>query len=353
MEQLTVGGLTAKRGEKVSGFIPVEGTRIQLPVTLICGEEDGETVLISGGVHNAEYVGIQSAIQLAQDLVPEKIVGQVIIIHLMNPSGFEHRTMSLVYEDGKNLNRVFPGSLMGTTADRIAYTVEREFFPKANYYIDLHCGDGFEGLVSYVYCLGNASEYVVKKSREMAEIAHVDLLVESQCNTGGAYNFAGSLGIPSILLERGHSSQWCQSLVDEDVHDVKNMLRYLGIFKGQAHRHEKTPIDVSPAVYENAPAEGCWYPTKQPGETFREGDVLGYIRDYFGKELYRCVAQSDGIILYETISLCIMKDSPMVAYGAWDFTAHGEVVKNCIVCGEADHKAHHHHHHKRSEIDEE
>ena len=274
----------------------------------------------------------------------------MIIIHLMNPSGFEHRTMSLVYEDGKNLNRVFPGSMLGTTAERIAYTVEREFFPFADYYIDLHCGDGFEGLVSYVYCLGNASDYVVKKSREMAEIAHVDLLVESQCNTSGAYNYAGSLGIPSILLERGHSSQWCQSLVDEDVHDVKNILRYLGVFKGQAHRHEKTPIDVSPAIYEDAPVEGCWYPTKQPGETFREGDVLGYIKDYFGNELFRCIARQDGIILYETISLCIMKDSPMVAYGIWDFTKHGEVVKNCIVCGEAEHKRHHHH--KKSEIDE-
>ena len=106
--------------------------------------------------------------------------------------------------------------------------------------------------------------------------------------------YAGSLGIPSILLERGHSSQWCQSLVDEDVHDVKNILRYLGVFKGQAHRHEKTPIDVSPAIYEDAPVEGCWYPTRQPGETFREGDVLGYIKDYFGNELFRCIARQDG-----------------------------------------------------------
>ncbi len=56
MEQFIIGGLTAKRGEKVNGFISVEGTRIQLPVTLICGTTDGETVLISGGVHNAEYV---------------------------------------------------------------------------------------------------------------------------------------------------------------------------------------------------------------------------------------------------------------------------------------------------------
>ena len=72
MEQFTIGGLTAKRGEKVNGFISVEGTRIQLPVTLICGTQDGETVLISGGVHNAEYVGIQSAIQLSHDLEPDR-----------------------------------------------------------------------------------------------------------------------------------------------------------------------------------------------------------------------------------------------------------------------------------------
>ena len=343
MEEFTVGGLTARKGTKVSGFVPVEGTNIKLPVTLIYGEEEGETVLISGGVHNAEYVGIQSAIQLAAALTPDRIVGKVMIIHLMNPSGFEHRTMSLVYEDGKNLNRVFPGGMLGTTADRIAYTVEKEFFPKADYYIDLHCGDGFEGLVSYVYCLGNASDYVVRKSREMAEIAHVDLLVESQSNTGGAYNYAGSLGIPSILLERGHSSQWCQSLVDEDIHDVKNMLRYLGVFKGTSHRHEHTPVDVSPAVYENASVEGCWYPTRQPGETFRKGEVLGYIKDYFGNELYKCIAKQDGIILYQTISLCIMKDSPMVAYGTWDFEKHGAVAKNCIVCGEHEHRNHHHH----------
>ncbi len=43
--------------------------------------------------------------------------------------------------------------------------------------MDLHCGDGFEGLVSYVYCTGAAASEVAAKSREMAEIAHVDYLV--------------------------------------------------------------------------------------------------------------------------------------------------------------------------------
>ena len=148
MRTLRVADLEAKPGEKVSGFVHIIGAEFGIPVTLICGEKEGETVLISGGVHNAEYVGIQAAMQLADELDPKKIAGNIIVIRLMNRTGFEHRTMSLTYEDGKNLNRVFPGNPNGTLSDRIAYTVVTEFFPKADYYVDLHCGDGFEGLVS-------------------------------------------------------------------------------------------------------------------------------------------------------------------------------------------------------------
>ena len=146
MRTLRVADLEAKPGEKVSGFVHIIGAEFGIPVTLICGEKEGETVLISGGVHNAEYVGIQAAMQLADELDPKKIAGNIIVIRLMNRTGFEHRTMSLTYEDGKNLNRVFPGNPNGTLSDRIAYTVVTEFFPKADYYVDLHCGDGFEGL---------------------------------------------------------------------------------------------------------------------------------------------------------------------------------------------------------------
>ncbi|MFR5355706.1 MAG: succinylglutamate desuccinylase/aspartoacylase family protein [Clostridia bacterium] len=82
-------------------------------------------------------------------------------------------------------------------------------------------------------------------------------------------------------MERGHSSRWCEDLVAEDVHDVKNILRHLGILRGKSHIHGKPPIEVSPVIYEDAPVSGCWYPAKQPGETFKEGEVLGRICDYF------------------------------------------------------------------------
>ncbi len=337
MSELKIGELTAERGQKVSGFVKIQGAEFGIPVTLICGEQEGETVLISGGLHNAEYVGIQAAMELADELKPEDVTGNIIIIRLMNRTGFEHRTMSVVYEDGKNLNREFPGSALGTLAERICYTIEHEFLKKADYYIDLHCGDGFEGLVSYVYCVGAASPEVAAMSRKMAEIAHVDYLVESSWGKGGAYNYAGSMGIPSILLERGCSSVWCKDLVEEDKHDVCNILRFLDILKGEAHLHDRKPIDVSPVIYEDAPESGCWYPAKQPGETFREGEVLGTICDYFGNVLSTCVAEKGGIMLYETVSLCIMKGTPMVAYGSWDEDTMGKIEKGCIVCGNDKH----------------
>lgn len=315
--ELKIGPLTAAEGEKVSGYLPIINSEVEIPITLINGKNEGETILICGGVHNAEYVGIQSAIELAEELEPEDVTGNIIVIHLLNRTGFEHRTMSLVYEDGKNINRVFPGDAYGTLADQIAYTLEHEVFAYTDYYIDLHCGDGYEGLEPYVYCLGNANGHVVEMSRKMAEIVQVDYLVVSKLNTEGAYNYAGSLGIPSILIERGCKATWDQTLVEEDKQDVKNIMRYLGILEGEVQRNGSTPIAVDPVIYEDAPVTGCWYPSFQPGETFKKGEVLGVIKDYFGNVLFTCYAKQDGIVLYETISLCIIKDGPMITYGAW------------------------------------
>ena len=65
----------------------------------------------------------------------------------------------------------------------------------------------------------------------------------------------------------------------------------------------------------------------------------------FGRELFVYRAKMGGIILYQTISLCIMKDTPMVSYGTWDEDTQGKIEVGCEVCGNEKHK-HGHHHHK-------
>ena len=303
-------------GQKRSGFLAVHGGGVELPVTMICGEKPGPAVLISAGVHNAEYVGIQAAIELADELEPEQLTGSVALIHLMNPTGYEHRTMSLVYEDEKNLNRVFPGQENGTLAERIAYTVTETFFRRVDAYIDLHSGDGYEELTPYVYCQGAARKDVAERSRAMAELVDVPYVVPSQTTTGGAYNHAGSMGVPGILIERGGLGLWSREEVDADKKDVRNILCALGVLDSAREPQLLHPVELGTVFYENSRFNGCWYPRRKAGDRVLEGEVLGEVRDYFGNLLQVCKAKSDGVLLYQTRSLSILKDGPMIAYGA-------------------------------------
>lgn len=307
--------LEAKAGEKVSGYVKVENTELFLPITLICGKKEGKTVLITAGVHNSEYVGIQTAIELANNIRTNEVLGNIIIMPLINRSGFEHRTMSLTYEDNKNLNREFPGKENGSVSEKITYFIEKEIFKLCDYHIDLHCGDGYEELTPYVYCQGKASEKVKEISLKMAKAVNVNYIVKSQCDRGGAYNYAGTLGIPGILIERGCLGKWSKEEVTEYKEDVINVLGVLKILnKENIELGDKHKI-LDNVIYVNSDYTGCWYPEYKVNDSFKKGDILGVIKDYFGNVLYTCIAEVNGVILYQVASLSVLKGGPMITYG--------------------------------------
>ena len=92
-------GLSAGPGQTARGSIAVPGTAFQIPATLINGSVDGKTVLITGGIHSCENVGIQAAIELGRTLDPRGVRGAVLLLHPVNRSGFEARRPALVPED--------------------------------------------------------------------------------------------------------------------------------------------------------------------------------------------------------------------------------------------------------------
>ena len=309
MEKL-IAGHELIPGKTIKDHIHVHGTELHVPHVLLCGMEDGPTALISAGIHNAEYVGIQAAIELSNELDVQELRGNVIILPLANRSGFENRTMSMVWEDGKNLNRVFPGDAEGSTAEKLAHTLFDVFIRNVDYYIDLHSGDGFEELIPYAYYLGDAP--AAGKAREMIECVNTKYFVRSKCRTGGAYNLASVHGIPSVLIERGQLSLFSREEIEADKADVRNILRRIGTLPGDYTTYEKTELAE---FSDDAPCTGCWYPEKQVGDWFRKGEKLGEIRDYFGRSLFTAFAPCDGVLIHQCASLNIIEKGPMVTYG--------------------------------------
>lgn len=310
MQAKMIAGHELTLGKTVKDHIHVEGTELHVPHVLLCGEQPGPTVLITAGIHNAEYVGIQAAIELSNELDVSTLRGNVVLVPLVNRSGFENRTMSRVFEDGKNLNRVFPGDREGSEAERLANMLFEVFIRNADAYIDLHCGDGYETLIPYCYYLGDTP--AEETAKRMVACVNVKYVVRSHCRTGGAYNLASLHGVPSVLIERGQLSLFSREEIEADKADVRNILRRLGVLDGDWIRYPKQELLE---YNDDAPCTGCWYPEKKPGDRFRKGEKLGEIRDYFGKSLFTELAPADGVLLYQTASLNIIEKGPMVSYG--------------------------------------
>lgn len=149
-DTLHIRGLEVERGNKLRTCLPVLDTTIEIPITIINGRNDGPTLLITAGIHGGEYPGIAAAMELGRDITPEDISGCLIMMHPVNIQGFWARRAFVVPEDGKNLNREFPGDVNGTLSQKTAWLLSQHFFPLADFYVDMHSGDIHEELHPYV-----------------------------------------------------------------------------------------------------------------------------------------------------------------------------------------------------------
>lgn len=314
-ESFCLNNISVEPGKVWTGYLELGHGEFRLPAAVLHGTRPGKTILITAGVHGGEYVGIQAAIELSQKLKIQKVAGTIIIVKALNVPAFEHRNGSMGLTDGKNLNREFPGNPTGTEMERLAWAVSHELQPAADYYIDLHSGDDYEQLTPYVYYAGMADEETVSQSRRMAEQVDVPYMVRSNVASGGSYNYAASQGIPSILIERGGMGAWTSEEVRSTRRDVRNILCHLGIYQGKKDYRTYYPLEVTDICYQDASGDGLWYPFKKPGDMIREGEILGEVRDYEGGLLELSVAEYDGVILYQTGTLQVLGDGPMIAYG--------------------------------------
>lgn len=307
-----LGNITCNEGKKYSGFWKIDDYNI--PVTVIYGKNRGKTICISAGIHNCEYTSIQTSIDLANEFNPDNINGILIILHTVNYSGFFKRVPRIVPEDNKNLNRVFPGEENGTVSEKIAFAFSKYLYPQLDFFIDLHGGDLFEEVMPFIYAPGIGEKEVIDFSHKVASNISLPVRVRSKASTG-AYNSAAIQGVPSLLIEIGGNGNIESKNLDRYKSCLKEFLAYLEVIEYTTSSKSEEQKEITQANYLESPCEGYWYPRFKAGDLVEKDDILGEIKDCFGRELYTFRAEFDGIILYQTISLAIPKDDPLVAYG--------------------------------------
>ncbi|HIS57422.1 MAG: M14 family metallopeptidase [Lachnospiraceae bacterium] len=310
--ELTIGKETIRSGEKKNLTLPVT-EKTHLPLTVICGKRPGKTALISAGVHGAEYLGIQAVLELSRELEPEDVSGTILFLLDANWEATVRFARWVVPEDGQNLNRAFPGDPHGSLSKKIAHVMAEELQKKADFYLDIHCGDIHEQVMPFVYYAGVAKDEVVEEARQMAMAADMAVRTRSGA-TSGANNYAAACQIPSLLLERGGNGIVTRSGVEAYKRDIRNILKFQNVLKGEPV-HTVRQREVVSARYIDSTREGLWYPRFGAGECFKKGEILGEVCDIWGKRLECVTAGYDGIILYETVGMGVRPGESLVAYG--------------------------------------
>ena len=108
----------------------------------------------------------------------------------------------------------------------------------------MHSGDSFEELTPYIYYAGKSVQQVREISQKMAQQADVPYMVKSNVGAGGAYNYAASCGIPSVLIERGQMGGWTAEEVKSTGKDVRNILCFLGVYQGLRSYSTYYPMEI-------------------------------------------------------------------------------------------------------------
>lgn len=309
-------GISAAPGTVARGWAEVEDTGYRLPVTVINGEKEGKTVLVTSAIHGCEYPSIEAAFRLAETTDPKDVSGQLVIVNPVNVDAFIERRPYIVVQDGKNLNRLFPPVKDGTLGDRIAWTLTEEFIKKADFHLDLHGGDIPEEQTSYVYYPGISEDKETLRLCEEAAgyVLHATYRIRSSA-TNHAYSLSAALSVPSLLLELGENGNWSETEVQLYMENVHNLLRYLNILPGEAKKPEKPARQITKGTYIDADCSGRWYPAITRNDSLKKGQKIGEIKDLFGNVLKTYYADYDAEVLMVVTTLAIKEGEALFAYG--------------------------------------
>lgn len=285
-----------------------------IEATVVTGARTGPTLVVTAGVHGCEYVGMLAARKLAETLNTKRMSGRVIIFPLLNQWGFFKKMRAVMFEDGKNLNRSFPGDPEGSYSSRLAFEFETKVFPEADFLIDLHSGDSDESMLPLAFFPTGESEELANKARDAASRTSLFLRVPSKAKDG-LYGSAAHHGVPSLLLERGGLGRWSDEEVAADVDDVQKIMAHLGILRAPSPVNQ-TQREVKRTKYVTAPGQGMWIPAVREGESVKAYQKLGEIRSLEDKSVTAITALFDATVMYMSLALGVAEDDALIAYGA-------------------------------------
>lgn len=265
---------------------------IDVPVIISRSKKEGPTVLFTAGIHGDEVNGVEIIRQLIAKGINQPKCGTIICMPVINIFGFIN--LKREFPDGRDLNRVFPGSTSGSLASRVAHKLIKEVVPHADLIIDFHTGgSGRFNAPQLRYTKDQ------KNLNKLAEVFGAPFVLYSKNLTKSFRTTCTKLGKDMLLFEGGKSFHIDDVVTNSGVNGSKRLLKHLGMLKTvfKSSKPKKKCVFIEDSKWQRAKYSGMFKASIAVGAKVEKEDIIGNITDPYGKFNYFVRAQNSGYVI--------------------------------------------------------
>ncbi|WP_396165152.1 succinylglutamate desuccinylase/aspartoacylase family protein [Flavobacterium sp.] len=277
-------------------------TDLHIPIIVERSKKEGPVVLFTAGLHGDEINGTEIVRELIVKKINKPKRGTIICIPVINIFGFVNQTRE--FPDGRDLNRIFPGSKTGSLASQFAYYILKEIIPHIDYAIDFHAGGAQRFNAPQIRIVPNNSEL-----KTLSDVFGAPFTLYSNNISGSFRSSCDKMNVKMLLFEGGKSVDINNGVTKEAVEGTKRFLTHFDMLKNKheiSKPHQTIYIETSDWIRANF--SGMFHGLKQIGSYVTKGELLAKISDPFGKVSHKLKAPHDGYLIN-------VNDAPIVYQG--------------------------------------
>lgn len=258
---------------------------LRIPVIVERAKEEGPVLLLLAGVHGDETNGVAIVREIIRRKYHKPKRGTIICIPVFNVFGYLNQSRE--FPDGRDLNRVFPGSASGSLAAQFAYKFKTEIAPLVDYVLDFHTGGASRENFANVRCALQEDE-----NYELAKIFGAPFIVQSPYIHKSIRETFYKLGKAIVLFEGGKSLELDQTIIEYGVNGALNVMKHLKMQEG-ALEIADDPIIVKKSKWLRAPYSGLFQTNIKNGTFVNYKQEIGRISDPYGEFERKVLAPFD------------------------------------------------------------
>lgn len=290
-------------------------TGLEWPVFEASGARNGPRACLFAGVHGCEYSSIAAVVRFMRTLDVSVLAGSIVAVPIVSPTSFAARSPFVVPEDGRNLNRSFPGDPQGSFTEVLAHHVFSQFVTGSDVLIDLHGGDMVEALEPFALYDDSAVRETAQRLARTFGLRYV-VCDSTEALDGTTSAAAAAAGIPAFIAEAGGRGLLEPTEVERHIRGLRSALRAAGVLDGEPDPPLEGQQLVERFVWLRASTPGWWQPAVDVGDTVAAGDPLGTVLDGFGDVIDTITAPKAGVPLFLTSSPAVQQGGLVLGLGA-------------------------------------